>query len=88
MCIRDRYTIEHRNRDGLQGHLRNLGIPSAVYYPIPLHKQPGYEMYASGGLDLDVSEAKSKTVISLPFSPYLDEATQDEIVAAVASFNG
>ncbi|MGZ3297845.1 MAG: DegT/DnrJ/EryC1/StrS family aminotransferase [Asticcacaulis sp.] len=82
------YTIEHDNRDGLQAHLRNAGIPSAVYYPIPLHQQPGYAMFKSGGLDLGVSEAKAKTVISLPFSPYLTEEVQDEIVAAVAGFNG
>jgi len=82
------YTIEHQNRDGLQAHLRSLGIPSAVYYPIPLHQQPGYAMYRSGTGDLGVSEAKAKTVISLPFSPYLDEATQDQIVQAVTSFNG
>ncbi|MGA9659888.1 MAG: DegT/DnrJ/EryC1/StrS aminotransferase family protein [Asticcacaulis sp.] len=82
------YTIEHSNRDGLQAHLREKGVPSAVYYPIPLHQQPGYAAFRSGTGDLSVSEAKSKTVISLPFSPYLDEATQDEIVAAVLSFNG
>jgi len=82
------YTIEHENRDGLQAHLREKGVPSAVYYPIPLHQQPGYAMFTSGTGDLAVSEAKSKTVISLPFSPYLDAATQDEIVAAVLSFKG
>ncbi|MBW8880125.1 MAG: DegT/DnrJ/EryC1/StrS aminotransferase family protein [Asticcacaulis sp.] len=82
------YTIEHENRDGLQVHLREKGVPSAVYYPIPLHRQPGYAMFKSGGLDLAVSEAKSTTVISLPFSPYLDEATQDRIVAAVTTFGG
>ncbi len=82
------YTIEHENRDGLQAHLRNKGVPTAVYYPIPLHQQPGYASFRSGGLDLGVSEAKAKTVISLPFSPYLKEETQDEIVAAVLAFNG
>ena len=82
------YTIEHGNRDGLQAHLRTQGVPTAVYYPIPLHQQPGYSQFRSGTGDLAVSEAKSKTVISLPFSPYLDEATQDQIVAAVAGFNG
>jgi dTDP-4-amino-4,6-dideoxygalactose transaminase len=82
------YTIEHANRDALQLHLREKGVPSAVYYPIPLHQQPGYSMFTSGTGDLAVSEAKSKTVISLPFSPYLDAATQDEIVAAVLSFEG
>ncbi len=82
------YTIEHDNRDGLQAHLRTAGVPTAVYYPIPLHQQPGYATYTSGGLDLAISEAKAKTVISLPFSPYLKPETQDEIVAAVLSFNG
>jgi dTDP-4-amino-4,6-dideoxygalactose transaminase len=82
------YTIEHENRDALQVHLRNAGVPTAVYYPIPLHQQPGYAMFRAGPLDLSVSEAKAKTVISLPFSPYLDEATQDQIIAAVTAFGG
>jgi UDP-2-acetamido-2-deoxy-ribo-hexuluronate aminotransferase len=80
------YTIEHENRDGLQGYLREKGIPTAVYYPIPLHQQPGYAGFRSGGLDLGVSEAKSKTVISLPFSPYLKPNVQDEIIMAVKAF--
>jgi len=82
------YTIEHENRDALQVHLRNAGVPTAVYYPIPLHQQPGYATFTAGPRDLGVSEAKAKTVISLPFSPYLDEATQDQIIAAVTAFGG
>jgi UDP-2-acetamido-2-deoxy-ribo-hexuluronate aminotransferase len=82
------YTIEHENRDGLAHHLRNQAIPTAVYYPIPLHHQPGYAAFTSGGLDLSVSEAKAKSVISLPFSPYLTPCVQDEIIAAVRAFNG
>lgn len=81
------YTIEHENRDGLQAALRDKGIPSAVYYPIPLHQQPGYAAFTSGPRDLVVSEAKAKTVISLPFSPYLSADVQDEIIAAVKSFS-
>lgn len=80
------YTIEHENRDGLQAALREKGIPSAVYYPIPLHQQPGYAAFTSGPRDLSVSEAKSKTVISLPFSPYLSAETQDEIISAIKAF--
>ena len=82
------YTIEHENRDGLQASLREKGVPTAVYYPIPLHQQPGYAAFTAGPRDLGVSEAKAKTVISLPFSPYLSEAVQDEIVAAVIGFKG
>lgn len=81
------YTIEHENRDGLQAHLREKGIPTAVYYPIPLHLQPGYAAFTAGPRDLSVSEAKAKTVISLPFSPYLSAETQDEIIAAVKAFS-
>lgn len=80
------YTIEHENRDALQLALREKGIPTAVYYPVPLHQQPGYKMFTAGTGDLSVSEAKSKTVISLPFSPYLSAETQSEIVTAIKAF--
>jgi dTDP-4-amino-4,6-dideoxygalactose transaminase len=82
------YTIEHPDRDGLATHLREQGVPSAVYYPIPLHLQPAYDMHPRGPQGLPVTEAKMKVVISLPMHSDLDEATQDRIVAAVASYKG
>ncbi|WGM32464.1 DegT/DnrJ/EryC1/StrS aminotransferase family protein [Brevundimonas sp. NIBR11] len=82
------YTIEHPDRDGLGAHLREQGVPSAVYYPIPLHLQPAYGMHPRGPQGLPVTEAKMKTVISLPMHSDLDEATQDRIVSAVASYKG
>lgn len=80
------YTIEHPDRDGLAAHLKDQGVPSAVYYPIPLHLQPAYDMHPRGPHGLPVTETKMKTVISLPMHSDLDEATQDRIVAAVASY--
>ena len=82
------YTIEHENRDGLAAHLKDQGVPSAVYYPIPCHLQPAYERHPRGPQGLPVTEAKKDVVISLPIHSDLDEATQDRIVAAVASFKG
>lgn len=82
------YTIEHENRDGLAAHLKAQGVPSAVYYPIPIHKQDVYSVYPLGPGGLPVSEAKTERVISLPMHPYLDEVTQDRIIEAVRSFNG
>ena len=82
------YTIEHEDRDGLAAHLKEQGVPTAVYYPIPLHLQPAYDMHPRGPQGLPVTEAKMKTVISLPMHSDLDAATQDRIVAAVASFKG
>lgn len=81
------YTIEHPNRDALAAHLKEQGVPTAVYYPIPLHQQPAYAHHSTGPQGLAVTEAKSKVVISLPMHSDLDEATQDQIVAAVRSFS-
>lgn len=80
------YTIEHDDRDGLAAYLKSLGIPTAIYYPIPVHRQPAYEHYPSGPTGLHVTEDKAKRVISLPMSAYLDEAIQDMIVEGVRSF--
>jgi UDP-2-acetamido-2-deoxy-ribo-hexuluronate aminotransferase len=82
------YTIEHPQRDALAAHLKEAGIPTAVYYPIPLHLQPAYEMYPRGPQGLPVTERLMEIVISLPMHADLDEATQDKVIAAVASFKG
>ena len=81
------YTIEHENRDGLAAQLKNLGIPTAAYSPMPMHVQDCYSFYPQPG-GLPVSEAKAKTVLSLPMHPYLDEAVQGKIIDGVRSFNG
>nr|WP_316628767.1 DegT/DnrJ/EryC1/StrS aminotransferase family protein [uncultured Brevundimonas sp.] len=82
------YTIEHPNRDALAVHLKEQGVPTAVYYPIPLHLQPAYEHYPRGAGGLPVTERLKDVVVSLPMHSDLDEATQDKIIAAVASFKG
>ncbi len=82
------YTIEHDDRDGLAAHLKAQGVPTAVYYPIPLHLQPAYEGYPRGAGGLPVTERLKDRVISLPMHADLDEATQDRIIAAVASYKG
>ena len=81
------YTIEHPDRDGLAAHLKTQGVPSAAYYPMPMHTQACYSIYPQPG-GLPVSEAKADLVLALPMHAYLDEETQDRIIAAVRSFNG
>ncbi len=75
------YTIQVPDRDKMQAALKAKGIPSAVYYPIPLSRQKGYHHFPSA--PTPVSEKISKTVVSLPMHPYLDSATQDRVIAAV-----
>ena len=70
-------------RDGLAKALQAEGIPTAIYYAKPLHRQTAYRDFpvAQGGLA--VSERLADEVISLPMHAYLDEPTQDRIVDAV-----
>ena len=68
--------------------LRAAGVPTAVYYPVPMHIQSAYSHYPRGAGGLPVTEAKASQVISLPMHPYMTPQTQDRIVAAIAGFNG
>ncbi|HUJ75977.1 MAG TPA: DegT/DnrJ/EryC1/StrS family aminotransferase [bacterium] len=77
------YTILLPNRDAVAARLKAAGIPTAIYYPIPLHRQTGYHQYPCGPGGVPVSDDLSGKVLSLPMHPYLDEATQDRIIAAV-----
>lgn len=77
------YTIEVDNREAVQKALQELGVPTAVHYPIPLHLQPAFADLGQGEGSFPLAEAAGKRVMSLPMHPFLDEATQDAIVAAV-----
>jgi UDP-2-acetamido-2-deoxy-ribo-hexuluronate aminotransferase len=81
------FTIEHDDREGLAAHLKANGVPSAIYYPKPMHMQTAYKDFPVGAGGLEVSEAKARRVISLPMHPYLDETTQDQIIQAVRGYN-
>ena len=80
------YTIEVEGRDGLGPHLRERGVPTAVYYPIPIHRQGVYSAYPTAPGGLPVTEAKAGRVISLPMHPYLAEEDQDNIVTEIRTF--
>ena len=59
------------NRDLLQQKLIKKGIPTAIYYPIPLHKQKPYKNFPISSNGLKNTNFLSKNVISLPMHPYL-----------------
>lgn len=77
------YTIRTPERAKLAEALKNDGIPTAIYYARPLHRQTAYSAYPVGKGGLPVTEKLSHDVISLPMHPYLDEDTQDRIINAV-----
>jgi dTDP-4-amino-4,6-dideoxygalactose transaminase len=79
------YTIRlpGRDRDKIAAALKAQGVPTAIYYPKPLHVQTAYRDYPVAGNGLPVSERLAKEVLALPMHPYLDEPTQARIVGAV-----
>jgi dTDP-4-amino-4,6-dideoxygalactose transaminase len=80
------YTVELPRRDQLGPYLREQGVPTAVYYPIPIHKQGVYSVYPTAPGGLPVTEAKAGQVISLPMHPYLSEEDQDVVITSIWTF--
>jgi dTDP-4-amino-4,6-dideoxygalactose transaminase len=80
------YTLRAQRRDALQAHLKKEGIGHAVYYPVPLHRQPcfAYLGYQEGSLP--GAEQASREVISLPIYPELTRAQLDGVIDAVRGF--
>ena len=78
------YTIRVADgrRDAFAAALKAEGIPTAIYYPIPLHRQQAYKHYPVGEGGVAVSDRLAAEVISLPMHAYLDAPTQDRIIDA------
>lgn len=76
------YTICVPNRDAVAEKLKAQGIPTAVYYPKCLHEQPVFAQCGQWG-EFPEAERASREVLSLPMHPFLTEADQDKVVAAL-----
>tara|TARA_R110002096_G_scaffold432240_1_gene648624 strand:+ start:37356 stop:38477 length:1122 start_codon:yes stop_codon:yes gene_type:complete len=77
--------IQKGERERVTKMLGEKGIPTAVYYPIPLHKQPGYVNYPSAAESLPICEDLCERVFSLPMHPYLEDDDQQKVIDAVIS---
>jgi len=71
------------DRDGFAAALKSQGIPTAIYYPKSMHQQAAYRDFPVADGGLPASERLSCDVISLPMHAYLDEPTQERIIATV-----
>lgn len=85
--IYHQFTIRVKDRIGLQKHLNEKEIPSAVHYPVPLHLQPAFKS-KTRKFNLPVSEKVAAEVISLPMFPELTEEQIDYISSAIIEFTG
>ena len=77
------YSILAGDRDGLRARLGESGIPTAVYYPEPMHLQPAYRAWGEGEGSLPVSEALCGQILSLPMHAYMRDDMADRIIEAV-----
>ena len=73
-------------RDDLQYYLKEKGIPSMVYYPLPLHKQPAFYGWARNGSSLNVAESLVDSVLSLPIHSEMRDEELDYVIETVCSY--
>ena len=86
-CVWGQYTVFVEQRARVQSVLQALGVPTAVHYPKPLHRQVAYAMHAAPG-DCPVSVQVAEQVLSLPMSADLSFADQDRVARALAAALG
>ncbi len=77
------YTVVSKNRDLIMEKLKAFGIPTVIYYPLPLNKQEAYKDSHIVSSGVKTSEDLCNKVFSLPMSPYLDQEHQDYIISCL-----
>jgi UDP-2-acetamido-2-deoxy-ribo-hexuluronate aminotransferase len=81
------YTVRVADRARVQSVLTEAGVPTAVHYPKPLHRQPAYAHLGNPD-SCPIAIAAADEVMSLPMSPDLSDADMDRVVAALAAAVG
>ena len=84
----NQFTLKVNNgmRDQLKEFLLSKGIPTVVYYPLPLYKQPAFQKYVTPNFKLKATESLCKSVLSIPMHTELDIDIQDKIIQAIKEF--
>lgn len=77
------YTILIDNRSAIQKELKDLGVPTAIHYPIPLNLQPVFSHMNQPEGSFPISELTAQRVVSLPMSPYLNDKLIKRITTSV-----
>ncbi len=84
--VYNQYVIRTSRRDELQAHLRSVGVATAIYYPVPLHRQECFAFLGYREGSLPVSEQASEEVLALPIFAGLGESRVNRIIDAVLGF--
>jgi len=76
----EEYSILINDRDKVAANLKSKGVPTTIYYPMPLHLQTAFSSLGYKNGDFPVSENIAATILSLPMHPYLQPEDQDYII--------
>ncbi len=74
------YTLRTKDREKVLSFLKERGIPTMIYYPVPMHMQPAYKKYKTKNSCFNNCESLSSSVFSIPIHPYLSELQQEYII--------
>ena len=80
------FVIQVDDRDGLQAHLKALGIGTAIHYPIPIHLQPAAKSLGFGPGDFPVTESQAERILTLPVHQYLTDSDIHRVADAVNNY--
>jgi len=84
--IYNQYVVRAPRRDDLRAHLKDRGVPTDIYYPVPLHLQRAFASVGYKLGDLPESEKASREVLALPIFPELSAEQQALVVESIAQF--
>ena len=84
--VYNQFVIRARDRDRLRQHLASSGIPTEIYYPVPLHLQPAFAYLGYKISDLPESERACKEVLALPIFPEIKDEQMEEVVHSISAF--
>lgn len=82
------YVIRVRDRDGLQNHLKGVGVATGIHYPVPIHLQAAYRDLGYKRGDFPITEMLADEILSLPMYAELEERTVHYIAQSIADFLG
>jgi dTDP-4-amino-4,6-dideoxygalactose transaminase len=84
--VYNQFVIRAPKRDQLIAHMRERGVPTEIYYPLPLQLQPAFAYLGHKAGDLPRAEAASREVLAIPIYPEMADNQQALVVDSIASF--